>query len=429
MKLYINQNKNICLVGIAILLVISLLLLIGPRVPYNLQKQYCVVDLHLVGPFGLSLNCDSPEFMNDAVHPSRLLSKNSVRQSRPGMVLAAYLLSKPLSFLNKLSAWYHPSVTRKDIAKDRVNALLQSGFSVFAAYALLNFVILISAGYLYFQLVQVSQGVSLASLSLIIILFLNSITEVYFWSPHTQMFNIMGPLFLAWILNRGLHQSVLKLSWYAVTLLMGFLVTAYGTFILYAPCLFFLFVYHFVSEKESLVWHYSRALITHAVLFSLPTLVWYLIVKHVAGSYYVHEAVVYRQFTWMSDAWHQGGVVTFLSHLGMNLYKVCDLLIKQNILFALAIGVLSYFGYRLGYRDWDNLRLVALCITAVLCALFVVFNGFVIPRMTSTVIPLSVVACGYLLECLFTRLSTAAKHRLNGTVLVLIFAYAGWILL
>ena len=45
-------------------------LLIGPRLPDDQQATQCVVNVHLPGPFGIGLNCDSPEFMRLAHEPS-----------------------------------------------------------------------------------------------------------------------------------------------------------------------------------------------------------------------------------------------------------------------------------------------------------------------------------------------------------------------
>lgn len=399
-------------------------LLIGPRVPLSQQKHQCVVDLHIVGPFGVSLNCDSPEFMKDAVHPSLLLRKNSVRQSRPGMILAAYLLSKPLFFLNHLAHYLHPNVTRKDIAASRVNALWQSGFSVYAAYFLLNLVILIFACYFYFELVAGEEGVSLAALSFILFLFINPITQTYLWSPHTQMFNIMGPLFLCFLFYRGFSERISDKWWYGITAVMSLLVTAYGTFLLYAPALFFIFLYHYWNEtdRQGRIGFYATKLVCHAAIFILPTLIWYVTVKHVAGSYYVHEAVVYRQFVWMSDA-YRNGFMALLSQLGLNIFHVLQLIAEQGYILLCAIVVLCLLLKKQAFDAWDKQKLMAIVITLLFCALFVVFNGFVIARMVSTVIPVMIACCGYLVECLFLKSSSQGRRLL--TVFCVLFAVLG----
>src|SRR5262249_48854437 len=49
----------IFLIGFALL---SLGLLIGPRVPDQDAGYNCIGNVYLHGPFGFGLNCDSPEF-------------------------------------------------------------------------------------------------------------------------------------------------------------------------------------------------------------------------------------------------------------------------------------------------------------------------------------------------------------------------------
>ena len=47
--------------------------MVGPRVPDDQQKRWCVVNVHITARLGVSLNCDAPEFMRVAAHPSALI--------------------------------------------------------------------------------------------------------------------------------------------------------------------------------------------------------------------------------------------------------------------------------------------------------------------------------------------------------------------
>src|SRR5262249_13874721 len=108
-------------------------LLIGPRVPYERQAEFCVVNVKIGGPLGISLNCDSPEYLRLAREPSALLEPTNMRQSRPGLVLAA-----PLSPLGDLARRFGVSASRPDIAQGRIDDSLAKDFPGFLAYALLN---------------------------------------------------------------------------------------------------------------------------------------------------------------------------------------------------------------------------------------------------------------------------------------------------
>jgi hypothetical protein len=75
--------------------------LVGPRIVDDVQNEKCVGNISLPGPFGIHLNCDSPEFLALASEPAGLLKAKNYRQSRPGLILAAAALSAPLSLIVK----------------------------------------------------------------------------------------------------------------------------------------------------------------------------------------------------------------------------------------------------------------------------------------------------------------------------------------
>jgi len=85
------------------LFILMFALLIGPRVSDDHQIEQFVFNIHLTGPFGVSLNCDSPEFILLAANPSHLLNHFNARQSRPGLIAAAAVLAWPLSSINGMS--------------------------------------------------------------------------------------------------------------------------------------------------------------------------------------------------------------------------------------------------------------------------------------------------------------------------------------
>ena len=63
--------------------------MIGPRVPDNMQKEYCVRNFEINSIFGHSMNCDSADYILNASNPKRLLEEDSIRQARPGLIINA----------------------------------------------------------------------------------------------------------------------------------------------------------------------------------------------------------------------------------------------------------------------------------------------------------------------------------------------------
>src|SRR5258705_8453949 len=129
------------LIGFALL---SLGLLIGPRVPDADAGANCIGNVELPGPFGFALNCDSPEFLWLARDPSGLLFHVNFRQSRPRMILLAALVQAPLSLLLPADGpptpvdqgLYDPIAVARSFTRDRPASF---------AYLLLNFGILLAS--------------------------------------------------------------------------------------------------------------------------------------------------------------------------------------------------------------------------------------------------------------------------------------------
>ena len=129
------------LIGFALL---SLGLLIGPRVPDRDAGYNCVGNVYLHGPFGFSLNCDSPEFMWLARDPAGLVDHINSRQSRPGLILLAAAIQAPLSLvlppdgppIPVYQGLYDPLRVAQRFVEDR---------SAYFAYIMLNVAILLAS--------------------------------------------------------------------------------------------------------------------------------------------------------------------------------------------------------------------------------------------------------------------------------------------
>jgi hypothetical protein len=119
------------------LFVLLLGFLIGPRVADDEQTSQCVGNIVLASPFGIALNCDSPQFMWLARQPAGLLEHRNARQSRPGMIAAAALLTKPLSLLMPPGAPPLP-VTQGLLETERITPSLARDLPAYLAYILLN---------------------------------------------------------------------------------------------------------------------------------------------------------------------------------------------------------------------------------------------------------------------------------------------------
>ena len=169
--------------------------MIGPRVSDEQQREYCVYNIHLPGPFGFTLNCDSPDLLLLAHNPRGLLQEGNVRQDRPTFVLGAFAISKLFFF--KKDAAINRAVHFATVRGKNFFAPIYF-FKYYLAYIIINILILLCAFSLFRELICREEHCYFFQISLAFLLIFNDVVKAFIWSPHTQMFNIMLPLFCLW---------------------------------------------------------------------------------------------------------------------------------------------------------------------------------------------------------------------------------------
>ena len=285
-------------------------LLVGPRVPDKHQAALCVVNVHIRGPFGIALNCDSPEFMRLARQPSALLEPQNTRQSRPGLIFSAAALALPFSPLSDLAQKAGVRANRADIESSRIENALAKDFPGYAAYISLNVVILLLSFYVFQLIFWRPASDAITTVILVSICFLlaaNDVAKAFIWSPHTQMFNIFLPVFAVWASIRASNGALLDRRFALVTgIITGLGATAYPLFVIVVPCVF-------IGGVVAMFHHWSPAtlsifglnVVMLAALTMLPEGLWYFFVRSQIGSFYQHE-MARGQVVWIATAWEHG---------------------------------------------------------------------------------------------------------------------------
>lgn len=119
----------------------------------------------------------------------------------------------------------------------------------------------------------------------------NPVTRAYFWSAHTQMFNVTLAIFAVAICALLLKRSLSSFTIFLIGLGLGFLILMYGTFVLIT-----------VTGVALLM---LRKQFQKALLLSLgtiaPVISWIMYVTLRAGEYYSVETEQWRQFVWVLD--------------------------------------------------------------------------------------------------------------------------------
>lgn len=349
------------MVGLAFLLAGFL---IGPRVQPQEQKAGCVGNIHLPGPFGIELNCDSPEFMWLAREPSALLTKNR-RQSRPGLIIAAAMLQMPLSQVVPFNAPPRMIGPTNDTAAI-VNSF-DNNLPTYLAYVLLNISILIVSFVILQTMMEQHENdgrAKGAANALIIVstgflLVANDVTKAFVWSPHTQMFNILVPVLAFYVTLRLLRGGLLdRFFVLSIGLTVGFGLTAYPVFVVIAACAIPIAIWTIITERK----HRGRAaahLASLLVLSIIPSLVWYVYVRATTGSFFVFEIAQDGDVVWMAEDWAEG-IGHFVAEWLKSLWEVLSLAAPQAIPLVALIALLVIFAlhYRAALRHADQVWLI-----------------------------------------------------------------------
>lgn len=410
-------------------------LLIGPRVAYEDQIKFCVANIDLPGPFGISLNCDSSEFMLLANSPSKLL-ENNVRTARPGLIFVAYGLTNILSPLMPNTKIVTDASVNVINQERTVSAMAKNG-AAFIAYLILNIVILIVSfvflRYLMLENLLTSiqnkklspYGLTATITAFGLLLVSNDVVKAFVWSPHTQMFNILVPVLCIWTMLKSWH-GYFNTGWRAFlyTICIGLGVTAYPTFILCLVCMLVPGVLQEIRNGRVTLLMVLR-LITLIGLTLLPYLAWYFIVKNKMGSFYYHETSPdFNQVFWMLDALNDG-VFNFLLIWFGNFIALIEMALHQ-IFFAI-ISIFWTLFFLLRSNSVVNLQLTRLKIIIICCCLvaflFITFFasvGLILPRTAFTIVPTLIVAAG-----IFAVGSIQAIPHRNGIYLGLGYAVIG----
>ena len=392
--------------AVLFLSVFAAFLLIGPRVPNEQAAMECVQNVDLPGPFGLSLNGDSPDFLLVAIDPARMLGDKKLRQSRPGMIFAAHVLSRPLVLLFR----WAENLPQDLIPFDKVFAHELNGrpfgeiLPAYMAYVALNMLLLLLAARLFLSLVARRDDpvIPVILVPMCVVLVANDVTKAFLFSPHTQLFNILVPILCIWCGLRSWEDRIVyQNEVYAWSVLWGLGLLAYGSFIVIMPFLLL----------PSLLRDPRRTFVPRAagatILFALPMLTWYLFVHYKTGGFYQHEMEQSRQLVWMKDV---NGGFAIITHVLHNFTEIVANFQRSNTgwMILTAGALIASLGARL-LEDRDKLIICLALVTSLSMAIFFSIIGLLAWRVAYTMAPGLWVALAIVLRRANERWRAAGK--------------------
>jgi len=244
------------------------------------------------------INCDSAVFMKDAQDPSRVFEGISVYQDRPAHSVLAWILATTMKLFGV------PNQSREIVGTSGQTTIYETLY--YGSYILINLTVVVISvllalkfvfGTLNWKSIKFQKYFALA---ILLIVAANELTKTFFWTPHSQMFNILLPtLSLALLVNRS---KISKLSQFvtlnAITLLLMFFYPLFG--LLFGLLLF--------TRYASFV----QRLITIS-LFSSVYVFYPQILEVLGGKHRNFVVEEYRQYVWVLDSIRENELITNLT--------------------------------------------------------------------------------------------------------------------
>ena len=281
--------------------------LFSPRVPRGEEDLNCV-SVTETGPIRIHKNCDSEEFEYVAAHPGLLLSRQ-YRQSRPLYAVIGWTLSRPFHWIGLASMGRGiVSNARQTYRKAPTpGAYLPE----YAGLVLFNFLVLLAAVLLFLKLSDARGLFDPLTFFPLVLIVISSVTKAFFWTPHSQIFNVAISL-ASVALYRWMLRRERDVSWgesAALGLLIGVGALAYGAFAVMAAGAALCIAVR--RGGGTTISRLAQAALLF-IAFFVPAAAWIAFVRFATGSFYSLEINLNRDFVWIIDLLRAGnGARTF----------------------------------------------------------------------------------------------------------------------
>ena len=345
-------------VGLALFYLVGTL--VGPRVPDSKQSDYCVSNYDFVWIFGHSLNCDSSEFLVNAKDPSMLLAPDSMRQERPGASALVYVISWPLDAVYRALAGSRLQIERNAdpsgrIAPDRVERIQDKAQFVpqYVGFIALHALTLAACLGLYAYSIGLGalrwEHLSLPSFWLGLLFVVNNVTKQFFWSPHTQLLNILaavGGVAACVALAESARRH--RLYW-AVSFAFGVMMLFYGAFLV--PVVVTGLIYLYLESRDNrLSLRFLRRLLTKnlvaVALFVAPYAAWYASVIFLNGAFNHFSLDEHGHLVWVTETYASEGIWPVVKQYADYWYRFSRNAFIQGWGFLILLAALGAFVMR-----------------------------------------------------------------------------------
>ena len=324
----------------------------------------CGRVLEITKGVGVLINCDSAVYMKDAQMPIRLFNGESVYQDRPLPTLLVSLFAKIWHLFNL------PDYNRDIVGNSGV--VVTYSLVTYALFLLLSAIILSISCWLGIKTFSnITNKFHLNDQSFIFIVFsfttlisMNELTKTFFWTPGSQMFNILIPVYLFYLLQFA-YSPVSDRFFILNVCVFILLLFSYAFFIL------------LIIPLVLLGWrNYKLRLFVLAT--SVLIYAFYPILLRLLGGTYNNFAIGYRRmYVWVIDAYFDHEFVSKVNQF-LTLYLKTFPIIP--IISSLIILIL-FVNYK------KNLSIIKLeFFTLLIYTLALAFYGYYSRRLTFPII-------------------------------------------
>ena len=351
------------------------------------------------------INCDSAVYMKDAQNPVRLVNGESVYQDRPLPTLLVAALSKFWHFLN-LPDYY------RDV---------QGNSGQMVTYSLITYVIFLALSAAIFsftcylgikslfhfqQKLNIPNEIFISTAFIFVtVISMNEITKTFFWTPGSQMFNLLLPIYAFYLISRG-DKTITDKFYLTQILIVSLLLFSYAFFvILIIPLLL-------------IKWNKLR----YRLLLCLIPIISYLTYPYLLnqfGGVYNNYAISYRRmYVWVMDAYKQNVFFDKLSeYLG---YFLKSIPVLPTIILLITFTVFSLMQKNIKLDFRNELVLISVHI------LMISFYGYYSRRLTFPIVLFLLLTAIKLFFCL--KNDAQNKILRLGIPVLLPIATGSWIL-
>ena len=361
-----------------------------------------VLDVNSV--MSVLINCDSAVYMKDAQNPIRLVNGESVYQDRPIPTLLVAMLAKFWHFLN-LPDYYRE---------------VQGNSGQIVTYSLVTYIIFLALSAAIFSmacyvglksLFRFQQKLNIpneifinTAFIFVIVVAMNEITKTFFWTPGSQMFNLLLPVYAFYLITYN-YKDITYKFYFSQILMVSLLLFSYAFFIILLVPL--------VLAK----WNKLR---NRLLLCSVPIIAYlsYPFLLNQFGGTYNNFAFGYRRmYIWVIDAYKQDKFFEKISEFLGYFFESIPVLPTILILIALMAFMLMQKNLHLDFRN--ELLLIFVHI------LMISFYGYYSRRLTFPIIILMLLI---IIKLFFTLKSGTQKRILQVGLSVLVPIVIGsWI--